>query len=209
MACTALAACITFSGSPLIRSSPSRLVTATLNSFSSKRTFSSKEPKILTACSSRSMLIRCSMPSLLKLSGRAVRFICCINRGLRPEFLPALRRQCHRQDIPPEPGGHLTGRYLAVGVHKAVEIRFQRRPRLLLPPGLRNRHRLRFVKPESLRLPYDRKRNSAHPNRRSLGYFITLAAVNATVCKEFYPAAAENHGTEPLFPSGIPFFPLR
>ena len=47
MACTALAACITSSASPLIRSSPSRLVTVTLNSFSSRRMFSSKEPKIL------------------------------------------------------------------------------------------------------------------------------------------------------------------
>ena len=67
MACTALAACITSSASPLIRSSPSRLVTVTLNSFSSRRMFSSKEPKILTACSIRSMLILCSMDSLLSL----------------------------------------------------------------------------------------------------------------------------------------------
>ena len=56
----ALLAGMVFSASPLIRSSPSRLVTVTENSCSRRRIFSSKEPKMFTACSSRSMLILCS-----------------------------------------------------------------------------------------------------------------------------------------------------
>ena len=57
----AFAASMVSSGSPLIRSSPSRLVMVTWNSASMRRIFSSKEPKMFTACSIRSMLIRCSI----------------------------------------------------------------------------------------------------------------------------------------------------
>ena len=57
----ALQASMVSSGSPLTRSSPSRFDTVTLNSDSISRTFSSNEPNKLTACSMRSMLMRCSM----------------------------------------------------------------------------------------------------------------------------------------------------
>ena len=56
----ALQASMVFSASPSTRSSPSRFTTATENSCSSRRMFSSNEPKMLTACSSRSILILCS-----------------------------------------------------------------------------------------------------------------------------------------------------
>ena len=57
---TALQAKATSSASPSTRSSPSRFTTVTENSCSSRRMFSSKEPKMLMACSRRSMLILCS-----------------------------------------------------------------------------------------------------------------------------------------------------
>ena len=60
-ALSAFTASIVSSTSPFTRSSPSRLEMVTLNSDSISRTFSSNEPNKLTACSMRSMLMRCSM----------------------------------------------------------------------------------------------------------------------------------------------------
>ena len=82
----ALTPYITFSASPDTFSSPSRLTTVTPSSRSMMRIFSSKEPKILTASSIRSMLIVCSIKllrsSLLQpeepcSSAGCVSFSCC------------------------------------------------------------------------------------------------------------------------------------
>ena len=120
----ALQASMVSSGSPSTRSSPSRFTTVTENSCSSRRMFSSKEPKIFTACSSRSMLIRCSKVSLLYLPGISRPILLWgLCRWARPGRSPPHTPPSVSPAVRPLPARSAQGRADgAVGVHQSVEV---------------------------------------------------------------------------------------